>query len=100
MNSAYTYRGYTIDVRCEFRLDLPHARASLADPPRFGFVAIVQVRAGERAPRLLAPIRLADDGGRLFDTTRTALRAGEAAAEIIVDDLLADAGYANGRARS
>ncbi|AFQ51023.1 hypothetical protein [Burkholderia cepacia] len=101
MNSAYTYRGYTIDVRCEFRLDAPRDHA----PPdtlalRFGFVAIVQVRAAGIAPRLLAPVRLADDGGRLFDDSINALRAGRAAGEIIVDDLLVDAGSADGRARS
>lgn len=99
MNSAYTYRGYTIDVRCEFRLDPPRDPAP-PDTLRFGFVAIVQVRAAGVAPRLLAPIRLGDDGGRLFRNTRNALRAGRAAGEIIVDDLLVDSGSAEGRAHS
>ncbi len=99
MNSAYTYRGYTIDVRCEFRLDLPRDHAP-PDPLRFGFVAIGQVRAAGVAPRPLAPIRLGDDGGRLFRNTRNALRAGRAAGEIIVDDLLVDSGSAEGRAHS
>ncbi|TXG11029.1 hydrogenase maturation factor, partial [Burkholderia territorii] len=45
MNSAYTYRGYTIDVRCEFRLDPPREHAPPPGALRFGFVAIVQVRA-------------------------------------------------------
>ncbi|WP_175689551.1 hydrogenase maturation factor [Burkholderia anthina] len=99
MNSAYTYRGYTIDVRCEFRLDLPRDLAP-PDPLRFGFVAIVQVRPAGVAPRVLTPIRLGDDGGRLFDNTRNALRAGRAAGEILVDDLLVDSGSAEGRAHS
>ncbi|RQZ18704.1 hydrogenase maturation factor [Burkholderia sp. Bp9031] len=98
MNSAYTYRGYTIDVRCEFRLDLPRNPAPPLDALRFGFVAIVQVRAAGNARRLLAPVRLAGDGGRLFDDTLDALRAGRAAGEIIVDDLLVDASPAKGRA--
>ncbi|RQR36025.1 hydrogenase maturation factor [Burkholderia sp. Bp9142] len=100
MNSAYTYRGYTIDVRCEFRLDPPRGHVPPPDTLRFGFVAVVQVRTAGRAPRLLAPVRLADDGGRLFDDTLDALRAGQAAGEIIVDDLLVDAGPPEGRAHS
>ena len=100
MNSAYTYRGYTIDVRCEFRLDPPRDDAPPPDALRFGFVAVVQVRTAGSAPRLLAPVRLADDGGRLFDDTLHALRAGRAAGEIIVDDLLIDAGPPDGRAHS
>ncbi|MBR8221354.1 hydrogenase maturation factor [Burkholderia ambifaria] len=100
MNSAYTYRGYTIDVRCEFRLDEPRDHAPPPDTLRFGFVAVVQVRTAGSAPRLLAPVRLADDGGRLFGSTLNALRAGRAAGEIIVDDLLVDRGSADGRARS
>ncbi|AOI62700.1 hydrogenase maturation factor [Burkholderia territorii] len=100
MNSAYTYRGYTIDVRCEFQLDPPREHAPPPGALRFGFVAIVQVRAAGVAPRLLAPVRLGDDGGRLFDDTRDALRAGRAAGEIIVDDLLIDSGSVDGRAHS
>ncbi|RQR40350.1 hydrogenase maturation factor [Burkholderia sp. Bp9143] len=100
MNSAYTYRGYTIDVRCEFRLDQPRDHAPPPDTLRFGFVAVVQVRATGSAPRLLAPVRLGDDGGHLFDDSVDALRAGRAAGEIIVDDLLVDAGAADGRAHS
>ncbi|PFH30325.1 MULTISPECIES: hydrogenase maturation factor [Burkholderia] len=99
MNSAYTYRGYTIDVRCEFRLDLPRDHAP-HDPLRFGFVAIVQVRAAGVAPRVLAPVRLGDEGGRLFRNTRNAMRAGRAAGEILVDDLLVGSGSAEGRAHS
>lgn len=99
MNGAYTYRGYTIDVRCEFRLDEPRDHAPPA-PLRFGFVAVVQVRAAGIAPRLLAPVRLGDDGGRLFGDSVDALRAGRAAGEIIVDDLLVDSGSADGRAPS
>ncbi|WP_269510645.1 hydrogenase maturation factor [Burkholderia sp. IMCC1007] len=99
MNSAYSYRGYTIDVRCEFRVDVP-ADYAPPDPLQFGFVAIVQVRAAGVAPRLLAPIRLGDDGGRLFGNTRNALHAGRAAGEIIVDDLLVGSGSAEGRAHS
>ncbi|RKU04434.1 hydrogenase maturation factor [Burkholderia sp. Nafp2/4-1b] len=100
MNSVCTYRGYTIDVRCEFRLDPPRDPAPPPETLRFGFVAVVQVRAAGSAPRLLAPIRLADDGGRLFDDTRHALRAGLKAGEIIVDDLLIDAGPPDGRTHS
>jgi len=100
MNSAYSYRGYTIDVRCEFRLALPRDPAPPPDPLGFGFVAVVQVRVAGNAPRLLAPIRLADDGGRPFGDTLDALRAGRAAGEIIVDDLLIDVGAADGRAHS
>ncbi|KVG29829.1 hypothetical protein [Burkholderia diffusa] len=100
MNSAYTYRGYTIDVRCEFRLDEPRDHAPPPAALRFGFVAVVQVRAAGAAPRLLAPVRLGDDGGRLFDDTLDALRAGRAAGEIIVDDLLVDSGSVDGRAHS
>lgn len=99
MNSAYTYRGYTIDIRCEFRLDESRDHAPPA-PLRFGFVAVVQVRSAASVPRLLGPIRLADDGGRLFRNTRNALRAGRAAGEILVDDLLVDPGQAKGRAHS
>lgn len=101
MNSAYTYRGYTINVRCEFRLDLTRDLAP-PDPLQFGFVAIVQVRAAGAAPRVLAPVRLGDEGGRLFRNTRNALRAGRAAGEILVDDLLvgSGSGSAEGRAHS
>ncbi|WP_175921413.1 hydrogenase maturation factor [Burkholderia latens] len=100
MNSAYTYRGYTIDVRCEFRLDPPREPAPPPDALRFGFVAVVHVRRAGSTPRVLAPVRLADDGGRLFDDTLHALRAGRAAGEFIVDDLLIDAGPPDGRAHS
>jgi len=46
------------------------------------------------------PVRLAGDGGRLFDNTLNALCAGQTAGEIIVDDLLVDCGSADGRAHS
>ncbi|EAY70267.1 RNase PH [Burkholderia dolosa AU0158] len=98
MNSVYTYRGYTIDVRCEFKVDDPRDDAP-ADTPSFGFVAIVQVLAADVPSRVLAPIRLADDGGRLFSDSLNALRAGRSAGEIVVDDLLADSGAAEERPR-
>ncbi|AOJ96024.1 hypothetical protein [Burkholderia multivorans] len=87
MTRAYTYRGYTIDVDCEFRLD-ETPDADTMDDARFGFVAVVQVRAVDTPSRVLAPIRLADDGGRLFTDSLAALRAGRCAGEILVDDLL------------
>ncbi|PFW74562.1 hydrogenase maturation factor, partial [Bacillus sp. AFS075960] len=42
MTRAYTYRGYTIDVDCEFRLD-DTPDADTMDDAHFGFVAVVQV---------------------------------------------------------
>ena len=89
MNSAYTYRGYTIDVRCECRLD-PARAAITADHVDAGFVAVVQVRATDVPSFFLTPIRLADDRGKPFVDGLEALRAGRSAGEIIIDDLLVD----------
>lgn len=91
MNSAYTYRGYTIDVRCEYQLDQAKT-AVLTDQVEAGFVAVVQVRATEVPSFFLTPIRLADDRGKPFVDGLEALRAGRSAGEIIIDDLLVDAG--------
>ncbi|VWD08033.1 hydrogenase maturation factor [Burkholderia aenigmatica] len=89
MNSAYTYRGYTIDVRCEYRLDQAQPDCT-EDPAVAGFVAVVQVRATAVPSYFLAPIRLADDRGKPFIDSLEAVRAGRSAGEIIVDDLLVD----------
>ncbi|MET3818478.1 MULTISPECIES: hydrogenase maturation factor [Burkholderia] len=91
MDSAYTYRGYTIDVRCEYQFD--QASATLTtDHVDAGFVAVVQVRATAAPSFFLAPIRLADDRGKPFADGLEALRAGRSAGEIIIDDLLVDLG--------
>ncbi|PFH27613.1 hydrogenase maturation factor [Burkholderia sp. JKS000303] len=91
MNSAYIYRGYTIDVRCEYQLD-PARAAVTADHVDAGFVAVVQVRATDVPSFFLTPIRLADDRGKPFVDGMEALRAGRSAGEIIIDDLLVDVG--------
>ncbi|RKU00566.1 hydrogenase maturation factor [Burkholderia sp. Nafp2/4-1b] len=90
MNSAYTYRGYAIEVRCEHnfhasRYDVP------TDEVSHGFVAIVQIRAANEPSPFLGPVRLADDHGKPFVDSLDALRAGRSAGEIMVDDLLVDA---------
>lgn len=87
MTSAYTYRGYAIDVRCEHKIDTSGNNVS-TDEVRHGFVAIIYVRAANVPSPLLAPIRLAGDHGKLFTDSLDALRAGRSAGEIIVDDLL------------
>lgn len=89
MISAYTYCGYTIDVRCEHKVDGSHGDAIACETPP-GFVAIVQVRAARARSFFLAPIRLADEQGKPFIDRLDALRAGRSAGEIIVDDLLVD----------
>ncbi|HEM7805927.1 hydrogenase maturation factor [Burkholderia cenocepacia] len=89
MISAYTYRGYTIDVRCEHNVDLSLGDTIACETP-LGFVAIVQVRATHARSFLLAPIRLADEQGKPFVDSLDAMRAGRSAGEIIVDDLLVD----------
>ncbi|MBY8609918.1 hydrogenase maturation factor [Burkholderia arboris] len=89
MDSAYTYRGYTIDVRCEYQFN--QARAALTtNHVEAGFVAVVQVRATAAPSFFLTPIRLADDRGMPFVDGLEALRAGRSAGEIIIDDLLVD----------
>ncbi|VWB35608.1 hydrogenase maturation factor [Burkholderia arboris] len=93
MTSAYTYRGYAIDVRCEHKID-----ASTDEISR-GFVAIVHIRSANVPSLLLAPIRLAGDHGKLFSDCLDALHAGRAAGEIIVDDLLVDASVNTHRGR-
>ncbi|RQR30710.1 MULTISPECIES: hydrogenase maturation factor [unclassified Burkholderia] len=92
MTSAYTYRGYTIDVRCEHKVDASRSNAISCEDPFVGFVAIVQVRAAHPRSFCLAPIRLADEKGKPFVDGLDALRAGRSAGEIIVDDLLVDTG--------
>ncbi|WP_372454152.1 hypothetical protein [Burkholderia catarinensis] len=99
MHSTYTCHGYTIDVRCEFRLDEPPDHAP-SDALPFGFVAVVQGRAAGIGPRRLAPVRLGNDDGHLSGDSINALRAGRAAGEIIVDDRLVDSGSADGRTHS
>ncbi|WP_396333937.1 hydrogenase maturation factor [Burkholderia anthina] len=94
MISAYTYRGFTIDVRCEHKVDVSRGDAIACEAP-LGFVAIVQVRATHARSFFLAPIRLADEQGKPFVDSSDALRAGRSAGEIIVDDLLVDA-YGDG----
>lgn len=90
MTNAYTYRGYTIDVRCEHKIDITGIDEALDDDASRGFVAIVQIHATHAPSFFLAPIRLADDHGKLFADGLDALRAGRSAGEIIVDDLLID----------
>ncbi|VWB09137.1 hydrogenase maturation factor [Burkholderia lata] len=89
MTNAYTYRGYTIDVRCEHKVDAAGIDMAIVDASP-GFVAVVQIRATNVPSFFLAPIRLADDHGQLFVDSLDALRAGRSAGEIIVDDLLVD----------
>ncbi|MCA8331660.1 hydrogenase maturation factor [Burkholderia cepacia] len=90
MNSAYTYRGYAIHVSCEHRVDAPRSGVP-TDDVSYGFVAIVQIRAADVPSLALGPIRLTDDHGTLFADSLDALRAGRAAGETLVDDLLVDA---------
>ncbi|UEP29605.1 MULTISPECIES: hydrogenase maturation factor [unclassified Burkholderia] len=90
MNSAYTYRGYAIEVRCEHKVyasdtDVP------TDDVSYGFVAIVHIRAANMPSLFLGPVRLADDHGKLFAESLDALRAGRSAGETLVDDLLTGA---------
>nr|WP_175802138.1 hydrogenase maturation factor [Burkholderia anthina] len=89
MTSAYTYRGYMIDVRCEHKVDVSRSDSMSNETP-IGFVAIVQIRAAHKRSFFLAPIRLADEQGKPFADSLDALRAGRSAGEIIVDDLLVD----------
>ncbi|KVN30588.1 hydrogenase maturation factor [Burkholderia pyrrocinia] len=88
MTSLYNYRGYTIEVRCE------HQPVAAADTPAPapGYVAVVQVRAGDTSSIFFSPVRLADDYGKPFADSLDALSAGRTAGEIIVDDLLSSAG--------
>ncbi|KVW39000.1 hypothetical protein [Burkholderia ubonensis] len=88
MTSLYTYRGYTIEVRCEHQ---PAEAADMAAPAP-GYVAVVQVRAGHTSSIFFSPVRLADDRGQPFADSLDALSAGRTAGEIIVDDLLSSAG--------
>ncbi|MBN3837285.1 hydrogenase maturation factor [Burkholderia sp. Ac-20344] len=89
MTNAYTYRGYTIDVRCEHKVNAAGIDIAIDDASA-GFVAVVQIHATNAPSFFLAPIRLADDHGKLFVDSLDALRAGRSAGEIIVDDLLVD----------
>ncbi|KWI28946.1 hypothetical protein [Burkholderia stagnalis] len=88
MTSLYNYRGYTIEVRCEHQ---PGAEADTAAPAP-GYVAVVQVRAGDTSSIFFSPVRLADDYGKPFADSLDALSAGRTAGEIIVDDLLSSTG--------
>jgi len=90
MTNAYTYRGYTIDVRCEHNLDIAGLDAAINESASRGIVAVVQIRASHAPSFFLPPIRLADDHGKLFADGLDALRAGRSAGEVIVDDLLVD----------
>ncbi|KVW75493.1 hypothetical protein [Burkholderia cepacia] len=87
MTNVYTYRGFAIDVRCEHKADAVGIDLTTDNAPP-GFVAIVQIRATNAPSLIIAPIRLADDHGKLFTDGLDALRAGRSAGEIIVDDLL------------
>ncbi|NIE57786.1 MULTISPECIES: hydrogenase maturation factor [unclassified Burkholderia] len=88
MTTEYTYRGYTIDVRCEHKVGAAGFDVTLDDDAPRGYIAVVQIRATNVPSFFLAPIRLADDHGKLFADGLDALRAGRSAGEIIVDDLL------------
>ncbi|MGU7782169.1 hydrogenase maturation factor [Burkholderia sp. PU8-34] len=87
MNSTYDYHGYTIDVRCEGEAGLADTgpKASSGNP---GYVAVVQVRIRDTSSLLFTPVRLAGDRGKPFAEGLDALRAGRAAGQIIIDDLL------------
>ncbi|MBN3789486.1 hydrogenase maturation factor [Burkholderia sp. Ac-20353] len=89
MTSKYTYRGYTIEVRCEHHPAGDAGATALAP----GYVAVVQVREGDTSSIFFSPVRLSDDTGKPFADTLDALSAGRAAGEIIVDDLLTNAGF-------
>ncbi|MBN3786056.1 hydrogenase maturation factor [Burkholderia sp. Ac-20353] len=87
MNSTYNYHGYTIEVRCEVDIGLADACTQTANSSR-GYVAVVQVRMADTSSLLFTPVRLAGDHGKPFAESLDALRAGRAAGQIIVDDLL------------
>ncbi|MBN3786072.1 hydrogenase maturation factor [Burkholderia sp. Ac-20353] len=87
MNSTYDYHGYTIEVRCEADTGLADAGTATTSNSR-GYVAVVQVRMANTSSLLFSPVRLAGDRGKPFAESLDALRAGRAAGQIIVDDLL------------
>ncbi|WP_307872245.1 MULTISPECIES: hydrogenase maturation factor [Burkholderia] len=87
MNSTYDYHGYTIEVRCEVDTGLADARTQITSNGR-GYVVIVQVRMSDTSALLFTPVRLAGDRGKPFAESLEAVRAGRAAGQIIVDDLL------------
>ncbi|EMN1928313.1 hydrogenase maturation factor [Burkholderia ambifaria] len=87
MNSTYDYHGYTIEVRCEVDTGLADACAQIARNVR-GYVVVVQVRMSDTSSLLFTPVRLTGDRGKPFAESLEALRAGRAAGQIIVDDLL------------
>ncbi|UEP23042.1 hydrogenase maturation factor [Burkholderia ambifaria] len=87
MNNTYDYHGYTIDVRCEADTGLADARTQTTSNSR-GYVAVVRVRMTDTSSLLFTPVRLAGDRGKPFAESLDALRAGRAAGQIIIDDLL------------
>jgi len=99
MNSTYDYHGYTIEVRCEVDTGLADACTQITRHVR-GYVVVVQVRMSDTSSLLFTPVRLAGDRGKPFAESLEALRAGRAAGQIIVDDLLLSVSMCDLQSRS
>jgi len=85
MDKMYSYKDFEVTVKIE---SVRALSSEFTYGPPVGYIAVVSICTPDPRRPIGVPIRLVNEGNRLFDTENDAITAGSNAAQRVIDDRL------------